>query len=42
MGHRRKLTNHQKQLRFFAVMLGVFIVLFVIAALVFMNRQPSH
>lgn len=40
MGHKRKLTNHQKQLRFFAVMFGAVIMVFVIIVLVFMNRAP--
>ncbi len=41
MGHKRKLTNHQKQLRFFAVLFGAFMVILVVALLVFFNRQPS-
>ena len=41
MGRKRKLTNHQKQLRFFAVLFGGFMVVCVVIVLVFFNRQPG-
>ena len=41
MGHRRKLTNHQKQLRFFAILFGGFMIVCVVVVLIFFNKQPS-
>lgn len=41
MGRKRKLTNHQKQLRFFAILFGGVMVLVVVALLIFFNRQPG-
>ena len=42
MGHKRKLTNHQKQLRFFAFLFGGLMVLVLVAVLVFFNSRPGH
>jgi hypothetical protein len=43
MGRKRKLTSHQKQLRFFAFFFGGLLVLFLVVILVFFNsRTPGH
>jgi hypothetical protein len=41
MGHKRRLSPHQKQIRFLTVFFGAIMVGTVIALLVFFNRLPA-
>jgi hypothetical protein len=40
MGHKRRLSPHQKQIRFLTVLFGTILIGVVIALLVFFNRLP--
>jgi uncharacterized BrkB/YihY/UPF0761 family membrane protein len=44
MGHKRKPSVHQKQLRFFTILFGTLMVLVVGALIWFFNRvnMPAH
>jgi t-SNARE complex subunit (syntaxin) len=41
MGHKRKPTSHQKQIRFLAILFGAIMVVVVVVVLVLLNRPPG-
>jgi t-SNARE complex subunit (syntaxin) len=41
MGHKRKPTSHQKQIRFLGILFGAIMVVVVVVVLVLLNRPPG-
>jgi hypothetical protein len=42
MGHKRKPTAHQRQIRFFTIFFGAVMVLILVALLWLFNRSPGN
>ena len=41
MGHKRKPTAHQRQIRFLAFLFGTIMVAVVVAVMLLLNRPPG-